>query len=97
MMLYEELQRLNPSAFKRACGISCQTFLAMVEVLQPHLESRGKRGGQNHLRAEDQLLMALQYWREYRTQFHIGLDFGVFESTVCRVIEKVEMLKSEVR
>ncbi|MBW4549958.1 MAG: transposase family protein [Aphanocapsa sp. GSE-SYN-MK-11-07L] len=36
--------------------------------------------------------MTLQYWREYRTQFHIGLDFGVSESTVCRTIEKVETL-----
>jgi Helix-turn-helix of DDE superfamily endonuclease len=64
----------------------------MVEVLRPHLERHGKRGGQNHLSVEDQLLMTLQYWREYRTQFHIGLDFGVSESTVCRTIEKVETL-----
>ena len=92
MMLDEEVQRLNPSTFKRACGVSRQTFLAMVEVLQPDLERRGKRGGQNQLSVEDQLLMALQYWREYRTQFHIGLDFGVSESTVCRVLEKVETL-----
>lgn len=92
MMLYEEVQRLNQSAFKSACGVSRQTFLVMVEVLQPYLERRGKRGGQNNLNVEDQLLMALQYWREYRTQFHIGLDFGVSESTVCRVIEKVETL-----
>ena len=31
-----------------------------------------------------------QYWREYRTQFHIALDFGVSEATVCRTIAKVE-------
>jgi len=36
--------------------------------------------------------MVLQYWREYRTQFHIGLEFGVSEATVCRTIEKVEAL-----
>jgi hypothetical protein len=30
--------------------------------------------------------MTLQYWREYRTQFHIALDFGVSEATVCRTI-----------
>ena len=60
MMLYEEVQRLNQSAFKRACGVSRQTFLVMVEVLQPYLERRGKRGGQNHPSVEDQLLMALQ-------------------------------------
>jgi Helix-turn-helix of DDE superfamily endonuclease len=91
-MLYEELQQLPPPAFKRACGVSRQTFSAMVAVLQPQLERQGKRGGQNQLSVADQLLMTLQYWREYRTQFHIGLDFGVSESTVCRTIQKVETL-----
>lgn len=91
-MTYEQLQELNPAAFKRACGVSRKTFLAMVTVLQPYLERQGKRGGQNSLSVEDQLLITLQYWREYRTQFHIGLDFGVSESTVCRTIEKVETL-----
>jgi hypothetical protein len=50
-MRYEELEQLHPPAFKRACGVSRQTFSVMVEVLQPHLERRGKRGGQNHLLA----------------------------------------------
>jgi hypothetical protein len=34
--------------------------------------------------------MTLMYWREYRTEFHIGLIYGVSESTVCRTIKKVE-------
>jgi hypothetical protein len=34
--------------------------------------------------------MTLIYWREYRTEFHIGLTYGVSESTVCRTINKVE-------
>jgi hypothetical protein len=91
-MLYEEIQQLSPPAFKRACGVSRQTFSAMVSVLQPQLERQGKRGGQNQLSVTDQLLMTLQYWQEYRTQFHISLDFGVSESTVCRTIQKVETL-----
>lgn len=64
----------------------------MKTAIKPHLERQGKRGGQNSLSVADQLLMALQYWREYRTQFHIGLEFGVSEATVCRTIEKVETL-----
>jgi hypothetical protein len=91
-MLYQQLKLLNPSAFRRACGVKRETFLAMVEVLNPDLERQGKRGGQNRLSVEDQLLIALQYWREYRTQFHIGLEFGVSEATVSRTIEKVETL-----
>ena len=42
------------------------------------------------LSREDQLLMTLMYWREYRTEFHIGLTYGVSELTVCRTIQKVE-------
>ena len=34
--------------------------------------------------------MALSYWREYRTQFHIAASYGVHESTVNRIITKVE-------
>lgn len=34
--------------------------------------------------------MTLEYWREYRTYFHIGQSWGVHESTVCRIIHRVE-------
>ena len=91
-MLYPQLQVLNPVAFRRACGVKRETFLVMVEVLNPDLEQHGKRGGQNRLRVEDPLLIALSYWRQYRTQFDIGLEFGVSEATVCRMMEKVEAL-----
>lgn len=39
---------------------------------------------------EDQVLMTLEYWREYRTYFHIGNTWGVHESSVCRIIKRVE-------
>lgn len=41
---------------------------------------------------EDQLLVALEYWREYRTQFPIAESWGISESTVCRIVQKVETL-----
>ncbi|MBI5952545.1 MAG: transposase family protein [Chloroflexi bacterium] len=31
------------------------------------------------------------YWREYRTEFHIGLTYGVNESTICRTIKRLKM------
>jgi Helix-turn-helix of DDE superfamily endonuclease len=34
--------------------------------------------------------MTLTYWREYRTQFHLGVDYGISETVVCRTIKKVE-------
>jgi hypothetical protein len=34
--------------------------------------------------------MTLEYWREYRTQFHIGISWGLDETNVLRNIRKVE-------
>ncbi|HET8685413.1 MAG TPA: IS5 family transposase [Methanosarcina sp.] len=91
-MTYEQLKKLSPSGFKRRCGVHLATFQQMVEVLRPNLDRRGKRGGQAKLSVEDQLLVVLEYWREYRTQFHIGSSWGLSESAVCRLIHKVEKL-----
>lgn len=91
-MTYEQLKLLKPSAFKRRCGVQQDTFDQMVKILRPHLDRRGKRGGQAKLSVEDQLLVVLEYWREYRTQFHIATSWGISESAVCRLIQKVETL-----
>lgn len=91
-MTYERLKELPPEAFKRRCGLQMETFNQMVEILNPHLNSRGKRGGQCKLSVEDQLLIVLEYWREYRTQFHIGTSWNMSESAVCRLIRKVERI-----
>jgi hypothetical protein len=89
-MTYKNIKDLKPSEFKRLCGVRPETFQAMVEVLQPILHRTGKRGGQTKLSTEDQLLLALQYWREYRTYFHIAQSWGVHESTACRIVHKIE-------
>ena len=41
--------------------------------------------------------MTLEYWREYRTYFHIGQSWGVTESTACRIIQKIENIISQSR
>lgn len=41
---------------------------------------------QNWLSVEDQLLLTLQCWREYRTQFHIGFDFEIPKAAACHII-----------
>lgn len=89
-MQYQELEHLSHPEFKRLCGVSRNTFREMVEVLRPHLDRRGRRGGQTKLSVEDQLLVALAYWREYRSQFHIGVSWGLHETTVGRIVKKVE-------
>jgi hypothetical protein len=89
-MSYTDFQNLSAAEFKRLCGVSHETFNEMVEVLRPDLERQGRRGGQNKLSVEDQLLVTLEYWREYRTQFHIATSRGLHETTVSHIIRKVE-------
>lgn len=91
-MTYEQFKNLKPSDFKRRCGVHTETFEQMTEVLRPHLDRKGKRGGQCKLSVEDQLVLVMEYWREYRTQFHIATSWGLSESAVCRLIQKVETL-----
>ena len=86
-MRYETVQKLKDEEFKRSTGVQRSTFEKMLEVVQAGLREFGRP---TTLNRADQLLMTLMYWREYRTEFHIGLTYGVSESTVCRTIQKVE-------
>ena len=82
-MTYEQIKTLSEKEFKRLCGVKPKLFDAMVDVLRNELPKPRQRGGQTKLTIEDQLLIALEYWREYRTYFHISKSWGVHESTIA--------------
>jgi hypothetical protein len=48
------------------------------------------RGSYSKLTIPDQILLTLEYWREYRTLFHIAKDWGIHESTAQRTVKKIE-------
>ncbi|MBD2511026.1 transposase family protein, partial [Nostoc muscorum FACHB-395] len=56
-------------------GVSRKTFELMVDVVKADAQKKKKPGRRPKLIIEDQVLMVIQYWREYRTYYHIGLDF----------------------
>ena len=89
-MTYEKVKSLRPEEFKRLCGVHQETFNQMAEVMRSRSQTKLKTGRPGKLSVEDQLLMTLEYWREYRTYFHIGQSWGVNESTAYRIIRKVE-------
>ncbi len=89
-MTYEQIKNLSERQFKRFCGVKPQLFEEMVSILRQKVPESGNRGGQPKLSVEDQLFIALEYWREYRTYFHIAQSWGVHESTVCRIVHRVE-------
>ena len=90
-MSYEQIKDLQPALFKRYCGVKPDTFHKMVGVVSDHLaETRIKTGRPPKLSLEDQVLMTLEYWREYRTFFHIAKSWGIHEASVWRIIRRVE-------
>jgi hypothetical protein len=90
-MGYEQIKDLRPALFKRYCGVKPETFHRMVRLISDHLsKTRGKTGRPPKLSLEDQVLMTLEYWREYRTFFHIARSWSLHESSVWRTIRRVE-------
>lgn len=89
-MNYEASHALNAQKFKRRFGVRRATFKRMVKALTPPSPKRPSPGRPAKLSIEDQILVALEYWREYRTYFHIATDRGVSESTVCRIVHRIE-------
>jgi hypothetical protein len=90
-MSYEQIKDLQPALFKRYCGVKPETFHRMVAVVSDHLAgTRIKAGRPPKLSVEDQVLMTLEYWRQYRTFFHLAKSWGAHESSVRRAIRRVE-------
>jgi hypothetical protein len=65
------------------------TFEQMVQVVAAEKRAGKKSGRLSKLSIEDQVLMTLSI-EEYRTQFHIGVSWGLDETNVLRNIRKVE-------
>jgi hypothetical protein len=97
-MSYERIKDLRPTDFKRYCGVEPETFRRMVELVSKRLtRTRRKSGRPPKLTVEDQVLLTLEYWREYRTLFHLATSWGPHESNVCRVIRRVEDILTKSR
>ena len=86
-MKYIDSKKLSETQFKRYTGISWSTFYLMVAQLQKHVPAKGRPP---KLSAEDQVLLCVSYWREYRTLFHVATSYGVSEPTASRIVRHVE-------
>jgi Helix-turn-helix of DDE superfamily endonuclease len=88
---YEEVKDLPDKAFRRAVGICKKLFYIALEILKEAFIRKKKRGGKkNKLSVENMLLMCLEYLREYRTYFHLGLSYNISESACYRNCRWVE-------
>ena len=91
MSKYKSLEKLNDGEFRRLTEVKRQTFSVMVEILSKADAARRRKGGSKpKLCVEDRLLLALEYLREYRTYFHVGISYGISESQAIRIHRWVE-------
>ena len=90
-MKYEKINEYNENKFRRITGVKRATFEKMVEILKKsYAEKHKRRGRKPKLSIENQLLAALEYWREYRTYAHIAASYGIAESNIYRSIKWIE-------
>lgn len=69
--------------------------LKQLSPLSQHKVKGKKRGPKHKLCKEDELLMMLMYFREYRTFFHIAQDYGISEVQCWRIVTQTESLLLE--
>lgn len=90
-MKYDQVKNLEEEKFRRLTGVKNSTFLKMVDILkEADLKKKAKGGRKNKLTIENQLLMGLEYLREYRTYFHIGQSYGISESSAYKAVRWIE-------
>ena len=63
----------------------------------PTSSNRTQGGRPRKISYEDQVLLCLEYLRECRTYYHIGISYGMSESSAHRLITQTEdiLIKSQ--
>jgi hypothetical protein len=85
------VKSLEKSQFKQLFGVSNTTFFKMYTVLKRAYRKLHNSGGKPPtLTVLDKLIIALCYWREYRTYRHIAFDYGVGKSAIGKTVIWVE-------
>lgn len=91
----------NPTTFQRLFGINPAQFDQILRKVEPKWRKKVigayRRPGRDYkLEVADMLLMTLLYYRSYITQEFIGFMFGIDDSRVCRIIQKLEPILAGV-
>ena len=98
MSKYKKIENRKPEQFRRLTGVRKETFDLMVKLLKESEEKRKKILGRPlKLIYADQILMMLEYLREYRTYYHISTDYSISESSCYKMIKRAEdvLIKSK--
>ena len=97
-MYYKDIRDYKDSHFQRLTGVKRPMFEEMVNVVTDHKQKHRKhagRGRPSRLSIEDQVLVMLMYYREYRTLFHVGGSYGISEVQCWRIVTTLEAILIE--
>ena len=84
---FDAIKGLFDEKFKRLTGVRRATFDKMIELLKEQYKRDRVKGGRNRkISVEDILLMTLEYLREYRTYYHVAVNYGVSEGTAYKMV-----------
>jgi len=90
-MRWKTVKELPDSHFQRLVGVKRSTFIKMIETIKfQQNQRRNNRGRPSKICLEDQLLIMLMYYREYRTFFHIAVEYNISEAQCWRIVRKIE-------
>ena len=94
MKKIDKFTKANEENFKRLVGVKKATFEVMVEEYKKAEVERKKEhkigGRKPKLCEEDRVLFMLEYYREYRTLSHMGIDYGISEGQASKLVRDVE-------
>ena len=89
--MYTQINKLSDAQFRRKTGVKKSTFNKMVEIVREAEKKRKKiLGRPQKLEYEDQVLMTLEYLREYRTYFSLGQIYKLSEANTYKIVRKIE-------
>ncbi|SPM45109.1 IS5 family transposase ISOt6 [Orientia tsutsugamushi] len=90
-MKFDQIKELKDEKFRRLKRVRKRTFSKMMDILRKvDGLKKSKDVRKNKLNLEEQLLMDLEYLREYCTYFHIGQNYGISESSAYKAVKWVE-------
>lgn len=89
------------TTFNRLFGVSVSQFETIYAKVDPLWQRKVidtyKRPGRDYkLDVADMVLMLLLYYRSYISQEFVGYLFGIDDSRVCRILQKLEPLLAKV-
>jgi hypothetical protein len=94
MRKIDKLKDIDEVTFKRVVGVKHSTYEVMVDEYKKAETERKKEhkigGRKPKLCEEDRVLFMLEYYREYRTLKHMGIDYGISEGQASKVVKDVE-------